>query len=159
MRSRARLLAVGLALAGAGSARAQNAICDIPIVQALHDGDDGRAPVVDPQINRLRPYLLRQPFTSWREFKLLDRQELDIPLHDSRDFPLPNERKATLTFQEHSDGPGDHRLTLRLTINDPKKHGRMLDTTYVIDEGGVVLHVGQRYQGGILILGISCKTH
>jgi hypothetical protein len=46
-----------------------------------------------------------------------------------------------------------------MTIDDPKKHSRMLDTTFKLDEGGVVLHVGQHYQGGVLILGVSCKTH
>ena len=34
----------------------------------------------------------------------------------------------------------------------------MLDTTFVLDEGGVVLLVGQKHQGGVLIIGVSCKT-
>jgi hypothetical protein len=143
-----------------GAAHAQEkAVCEVPIVQALHNGDDGREPVIDPKIDRLRPYLSKQPFIAWREFKLLDRKDLEVPLHGSRSFTLPNGREAELSFQEHSAGPGDHRLKLRLSIDDPKKKSRMIDTIFVLDEGGVVLQVGQPYQNGILILGVSCKTH
>jgi hypothetical protein len=50
-------------------------------------------------------------------------------------------------------------MRLRLVIDDKAKKGKMIDTTFVLDEGGVVLQGGQKYQGGILVLGISCKTH
>ncbi len=146
-----------VAVAG-GAARADTATCDVPIVHALHNGDDGRAPEIDPQINMLRPYLQKAPFTAWREFKLLDRKELSIPEGGSQTFVLPNGRDATLTFVSHSAGPGDHRMRLKLAIDDKVKK-KMLDTTFVLDEGGVVLHVGQKHQGGILVLAVSCKTH
>ena len=152
-------LAMATVLVGGAAHAQETAVCDVPIVQAMHNGDDGREPAIDPKIDRLRPYLLKAPFTAWRDFKLVDRKELNVPLHGSRTFTLPNGRDAALTFQEHSAGPGDHRLTLRLTIDDPKKKSRMVDTTFVLDEGGVVLQVGQHYQGGVLILGVSCKTH
>jgi hypothetical protein len=147
-----------LALGGATSAHAENAVCDVPMIQALHNGDDGREPVIDPKIVKLRPYLMRAPFIAWREFKLVDRKEVEVPLHETRTFALPNNREGALTFQEHSSGPGDHRLTLRMTIDDPIKK-RMVDTTFILDEGGVVLHGGQRYNGGTLILAVSCRTH
>jgi hypothetical protein len=153
------MLAAALpALLGRSSpARAEVATCEIPVIQALHNGDDGKAPSIDPDIRRLKPYLLRAPFTAWREFKLIDRKELTIPLTGSGDFDLPNGRKAQLSFLEHMLGPGDHRMRLHLTIDE---HGKkVLDTTFVLDEGGVVLHAGQRYQGGILVLGVTCKTH
>jgi hypothetical protein len=138
-------------------AHAEVATCDVPIIQALHNGDDGKAPTIDPDIRRLKPFLQRAPFTAWREFKLLDRKELTIPLAGSGDFDLPNGRKAILTFIDHTLGPGDHRMRLHLTIDD---HGKkMLDTTFVLDEGGVVLHAGQPFHGGILVVGVSCKTH
>jgi hypothetical protein len=152
-------LAMATMLSGGLATAQEKAVCEVPIVQALHNGDDGREPTIDPKIDRLRPYLLRAPFIAWRDFKLIERKDLEVPLHGAQSFTLPNGRDATLAFQEHSSGPGDHRLTLRLSIDDPKKKSRMLDTTFVLDEGGVVLHVGQHYQGGILILGVSCKTH
>jgi hypothetical protein len=150
---------LALSSLGGGVARAESASCEIPIVHAMHNGDDGRAPEIDPQINKLRPYLLKAPFTAWREFKLLGRPELTIPQHGSQSFELPNGRTASLTFIGHSSGPGDHRLRLRLLIEDKSKKDKMVDTTFVLDEGGFVLHVGQRYEGGILILAVSCKTH
>ncbi len=153
--------AVALALSawGGGVARAESASCEIPIVHALHNGDDGKEPEVDSQINKLRPYLLKAPFTAWREFKLLERRELEVAEHGTQSFELPNGRQVSLTFIGHTAGPGDHRLRLKLVIEDKSKKSKMVDTTFVLDEGGFVLQVGQRYEGGILILAVTCKTH
>lgn len=150
---------LALSIAGGGVARAESASCEIPIVHAMHNGDDGQAPAIDPQINKLRPYLLKAPFTAYQDFKLLERRELTVPEHGSQSFELPNGRQATLSFLGHSSGPGDHRLRLKLVIDDKNKKSKMVDTTFVLDEGGFVLQVGQRYEGGVLILGVSCKTH
>lgn len=145
---------------GGGAARAQTtAACDLPIIHALHNGDDGRAPTVDERIQRLKPYLQRAPFTAWRDFRLLDRKELRVAEKGSSSFTLPNGREATLTFLDHTDGPGDHRLRLQMKIEDRSRGTKMLDTTFVLDEGGVVLLVGQKFESGILVLGVSCKTH
>ena len=159
MRVWAASLAMAAGLSAGGVARAESAQCDVPVIQALHNGDDGKAPTIDPEIKRLKPYLERAPFTAWREFKLIDRKDLTIAERSSTSFALPNGREATLTFVEHLSGPGDHRMRLKLVIDDKSKKGRMLDTTFVLDEGGVAMQVGQKYQGGLLILGISCKTH
>ena len=159
MRVWAASLGLVAGLSVGGIARAQSAQCDVPVIHALHNGDDGKAPVIDPQINRLKSYLEKAPFTAWREFKLLDRKELTIPEKGSSSFALPNGREAILSFVEHSAGPGDHRMRLKLVIDDKNKKGKMLDTTFVLDEGGVVLQVGQKYEGGLLIIGVSCKTH
>ncbi|HWE28134.1 MAG TPA: hypothetical protein VHB97_09040 [Polyangia bacterium] len=159
MRSWAASLALAASVSAVGVAHAESAECDVPVIHASRNGDDGKAPVIDPTINRLKPYFERAPFTAWGEFKLLDRKELTIPVNGSSSFALPNGREATLSFVEHSTGPGDHRMRLRLAIDDKNKKGKMLDTTFVLDEGGVVLQVGQKYQGGVLVIGVSCKTH
>jgi hypothetical protein len=161
-RATARLVLLTVLLLGVGRARAaETAVCEVPIIHALRNGDDGRAPTIDPRIERLKPYLLKAPFTAWGEFKLLDRKELPMALHESAQFQLPNGREATLTFLAHSSGPGDdhHRMRLRLAIDDKAKGHKLLDTTFVLDEGGVVLQVGQHYQSGVLVLAVSCKTH
>lgn len=159
MRVWATSLALAAGLLAGGIARADSAVCDVPVIHALHNGDDGKAPTIDPQINRLKPYLERAPFTAWRDFKLLDRKDLTIAEHSSASFMLPNGREATLTFVQHVAGPGDHRMRLKLVLDDKNKKSKMLDTTFVLDEGGVAMQVGQKYEGGLLILGISCKTH
>jgi hypothetical protein len=153
------MVAFALVAGLGGVAHAQAASCDVPIIQALHNGDDGRAPTIDERIQRLKPYLQKAPFTAWRDFKLVDRKELNVPEKGSSSFMLPNGREATLTFLSHSVEPGDHRMRLQMKIEDKSKGTKMLDTTFVLDEGGVVLLVGQKFESGVLVLGVSCKTH
>jgi hypothetical protein len=138
-----------------GVARADTATCEVPMIHALPGGG---ATQIDPKIDKLKPYLSRPPFTAWHDFKLLDRKEMTMQENGSSQFMLPNQRQATLTFLGHTSGPGEHRIRLRLVIDHPEKHHRVIDTTYVVDEGGVVLHVGQKHDNGVLVLGISCKT-
>ncbi len=159
MRGWASLVLAFVVSAAGGVARAESAQCDVPVIHAFRNGDDGKAPVIDPGINRLKPYFEKAPFTAWGEFKLVDRRDLTIPVGGTASFALPNGREATLAFIEHLAGPGDHRMRLKLVIDDRAKKNKMLDTTFVLDEGGVVLQVGQKYQGGVLIVGVSCKTH
>ena len=154
------LAAAVMVSVAAGSAQAQpTASCDVPIIHAQHNGDDGRAPTIDDRIQRLKPYLQKAPFTAWRDFKLLDRKELRVGEKSSQSFTLPNGREATLTFLDHTEGPGDHRLRLQMKIEDKQKATKMVDTTFVLDEGGVVLLVGQKHDNGVLVLGVSCRTH
>lgn len=109
---------------------------------------------IDPRIDRLRPNLLKPPFTAWREFVLLDKRTLDLQPKVPQQVPLPNGKIASLTFLEHLpaiDGK-HHRVRMQLQIDGPRK----LDTVFVVHEGGVVLQAGQHYQGGLLVLGTSC---
>ncbi|HXU67724.1 MAG TPA: hypothetical protein VN947_00270 [Polyangia bacterium] len=149
------ILGAALLLAG-GAARAETATCDIPIIHALPGGSNG--PQIDPKIDRLRSYFSQPPFTAWHDFKLLDRKTLTLQENQPVQFEMPNSRPATITFLGHTPGPGEHRMRLRLWIDHPEKHHRTIDTTFVLDEGGVVLHVGQKHEGGVLILAVSCKT-
>ena len=142
-------------LVGVGArARADepSANCSVRMIQALHEGAG-----IDPKITTLRPYLEKAPFTAWKQFKLLDEKELVLAPHASSSFALPNGREGTLSYVDHFVAKdGDHRLRLQLTILDGKK--KMLATTFVLDEGGVVLQAGQKLDTGLLILGFSCKT-
>ena len=157
MRAFTSSVALCAMLLAGGAARAQSATCDVPVIQASHGHEQG-SPTIDSQINRLKPYLEKAPFTAWHEFKLLDRKDLTVQEKATSSFTLPNGREASLTFLGHTSGPGDHRMRLKLVVEDKGKAEKMLDTTFVLDEGGVVLLVGQKHQGGVLILGVSCKT-
>lgn len=145
------------AMLGGGVARADTAQCEIPIIHALPGGSAKTE--LDPQINLLRPYLTRPPFTAWHQFKQLDRKVLTIEENGSQTFVMPNGRSATLTFLGHTPEAPHHRMRLKLDIEHRQKNHRDLATTFTLDEGGVVLHVGQQHEGGVLILGITCKTH
>lgn len=150
------VLGFAVALLAGGVARADQASCEVPIIHAL-PGGSAKAEI-DPQIGALRTYLTRPPFTAWHQFKLLDRKTLSIPEGGSQSFMMPNGRQSTLTFVGHTGGPGEHRMRLKLEIEHAEKKHKDLATTFVLDEGGVVLHAGEQHEGGILILGISCKT-
>jgi hypothetical protein len=138
-----------------GAARAESATCDVPIVHALPGAG---ATQIDPKIDQLRPYLSKAPFTAWHDFRLLDRKQLTLQEGGAATFMMPDKRPATLTFLGHTAGPGEHRMRLRLVIEHPEKQHKVLDTTFVLDEGGVVLNVGHRHDNGVLILAVSCKT-
>jgi hypothetical protein len=154
------LLALALASMAADSAAAvETARCDVPIIHAIR-GDQQKPQTIDPRIDRLKPFFEKEPFIAWREFKLLDRKELQFNGAGESKFTLPNGREATLSFVEHMRGvePSDHRMRLRLQIDGKTKSQRILDTTFVLEEGGVILQGGQHYQNGVLVVAISCKT-
>jgi hypothetical protein len=141
-----------IGLAGAVAADEPPAKCELRVIHALKEGSG-----IDPRITRLRPYLERAPFTAWHQFKMLDDKQLEIQPHGAAEFELPNGRKGTLTYVDHSlAADGDHRLRLNLVLDKAGKH--VINTTFVLDEGGVVMHAGQKYQNGLLIIGLSCKT-
>jgi hypothetical protein len=155
------LVVAGMAAAEGRAQAVETARCEVPIIHAVR-GDQAKPQQFDPAITRFKTFFEKEPFTAWREFKLIDRKELQFNGTGESKFMLPNGREATLSFVEHIRGmdASDHRMRLRLQIeskNKDKGH-RMLDTTFVLEEGGVVLQGGQHYQGGVLVLAISCKT-
>jgi hypothetical protein len=155
-----RLVAAwGLLVASLGGSAwaAETATCDVPVIKAS-PGDASKPPQLDPQIDRLKPYLTKAPFTAWHEFKLMDANHIQVPEKGSTSFELANGRKATLTFFGHANGADEHRLRLRLVVEHPEKNHRVLDTTFILDEGGVMLHAGQQKQTGMWIVAVSCKT-
>jgi hypothetical protein len=138
----------------AAAARAgESASCEVPIIQAFDHGEG-----IDPQIVRLRPYLQKPPFTAWKSFKLLASHKMTLSPKESTAFDLPGGRRATLTFVEHdlSATHGHHHMRLNLLVKEGER--TVLDTSLALEEGGVVLHASNRHQGGLIIIGVSCKT-
>lgn len=144
------------AMPARGDEPAPAAKCAVRTIHALKEGSGGAGATIDPRISGLRAYLEKPPFTSWKAFRLLDDKEVMLQPHGSSPFELPNGRHGSLTYLDHLIGDGEHRMRLQLTLSDGTK--KVLNTTFVLDEGGVVLQAGQRYQNGLLILGISCQT-
>lgn len=149
------MVAFGAGLLAAGPARADNktpatADCSVRMIDAFHEPGG-----VDSRITVLRPYLERAPFTAWRSFRLVEEKNITIAHETTQKFALPNGSQAALTFVQHLLRPdGKHRLRLRLEIE--KSGQKVLDTTFVLDEGGVVLQAGQKHGRGLLVLGFSC---
>ncbi len=149
-----RLLAtVALVVAASARAEAPNADCSIRVVHARSTGEG-----MDPRITRLRALLQKPPFTEWKRFDLLSQQELTLKLGTPMTTALPNGKRASLTYVHHDKSEhGPHRLELRIQIGEGAK--QLLDTSLVIDAGGVAIQAGQKHQDGMLILGFTCDVH
>jgi hypothetical protein len=148
---RASLLLSALLWGVPARAEPPNATCEIRVVHALPGGKD-----IDARLARFRSHLERPPFTAWGTFKLLDEKDVVLALGKPAKMSLPTGKTATLTYVEHqqrADGP--HRLEMRLQIEGDRR----IDTSFVLDAGGVVLQAGQKYKDGVLALGFSCDVH
>lgn len=147
-------LAVTLALAGGalGEERpAPAARCTLRVVHAL-PADGG----LDPRLDPLRRRLSRPPFSFWKTFQLLSAQEQEIQPESSVEYPLPDGRKARLTYAEHDETPGGkHVVRGSLELEGARSRSR---TMFALDEGGLFLVAGQRHGAGILIYALSCQT-
>ena len=155
-------LGVLLSLTLGAGARADEFRCSIRVIHAVDDPPAvaGQPPPqlrIDPQIDKLRPFLTRPPFTAWHEFVMLNKETFDLKPNEPHAFTLPNGKPAALSFVEHlPDEKGrPHRVRMRLQMGDPAR--RSLNAVFVVDEGGIVLQAGQRYKHGIMILGTSCE--
>lgn len=143
-----------LTVVSAARADEPNAKCSLRVIKAHHDGA-----FVDPRITQLRPFLEREPFDDWKNFKLLSAKDMVLSPKGSDTEALPNGRTATFTYVEHQLGPdGKHRVKLRLEID----HGTKKETNLVftLDEGGTFLQAAQKKQTKdteMLILGLSCE--
>ena len=127
----------------------QGADCEVRVIQALHQGRG-----MDPRIDRLRPYLEQPPFTAWSRFVLVDVKRLHLDQGGTGTFKLPNGNEVSLHYLEHVIGKDTHRLRLRMQVQ--RQNQKALDTTFVLDENGMVLQAGQRFGSGMLVLGLSC---
>ncbi len=131
-----------------------DAKCSVRIIDAKHDG-----PFLDPNITVLRPFLEREPFDDWKNFKLVTAKEFALAIKASHSEMLPNGRKATITYVGHLLNPqGKHRVKLQLEIDHGAK--KEVNTQLTLDEGGVFLQAAQKKltkETEMLILGISCE--
>jgi len=144
------LASVSLTLVGPSVARAdEQPSCGVKVILATHEGTG-----VDPKIVRLKHYLAKEPFTSYKSFQLLDDKRWSMRPSVAEKMKLPNGKELALTYLDSAKGPNGTRLRLRLEIGDDSK--KVLNTTFALDEGAYVLQAGQRHGDGLLILGVSC---
>jgi len=154
-------------VAGAAHAEGTHPTCTIRVIHAgdpiLSTAGSEPAPKIDPRIDRLRPYLLRPPFTAWREFQLLDSKTLELQPQVPSSFTLPNGKVVALTFLEHLPDAGRKRHRVRVQLEISGSHtgqngpsASSLKTVFVVEEGGLVLQAGQPHRHGMLVVGTSC---
>jgi hypothetical protein len=108
---------------------------------------------IDGQLAFLQHQLQQPPLSSFG-FKLLARHDVVIKRSAPASFPVPGDHAGVLSYQGWTEGP-KRRVRVRLTLKDGS--ARLLDTNYLIDNGGTILHGGIKHGEGILFLAITCR--
>ncbi len=127
------------------------ALCSVRVIHATANGTD-----FDARLEPLRPQLKGQAFQSFTRFALLKQHELSIAGGSSQSFEVPGEHQGVLSYEGRVDAGGKQRLRLRLEIQDGK--AKLLSTKFVINDGGTVMQAGLKYDKGVLVLGITCRS-
>jgi hypothetical protein len=130
---------------------AGKAVCSVRVIHATAVGTD-----FDARLEPLRPQLKGQAFQSFTHFALLKQHELSIAGGATQSFDMPGEHQGVLAYEGRADASGKHRLRLRLEIQDGK--AKLLSTKFVINDGGTVMQAGLKYDKGVLVLGITCRS-
>ena len=128
------------------------ATCVFKTVHALPGGDGS----MDPAINMLREDLRRPPFTAWKTFHVLGREERQLARGASATFSTPDGKTAELRYDGHVDRGTRHAIKAVLSMQGAKSAAR---TSLTLDEGGHFVVAGHKYQGGILIYAVTCRSH
>jgi hypothetical protein len=128
------------------------AACAVDIIHARADGDGS----IDPQLAGLAEDLKKPPFTSWKTFKRIDRKDAQLAEGASASFGTPGGGSGSLTYAGHLQrGGGRHAIKVVLDVPGGASNTR---SHFTIDEGGHMMVAGLKYQGGILIYAVSCRT-
>jgi hypothetical protein len=125
-------------------------------VIVLHGLNTGEG--IDPRIGDL-PQLKQPPFSSYNTYKLLDRVQLPLARAQSREHPLPDKGKLkvhlTDVMEEKIAGKKPEvRYVLEASINKPGGREFLPVLKVKARPGEIFFVAGQKYKGGILVLGI-----
>lgn len=114
---------------------------------------------IDKRLNPLRKQLAKDPFSAFRTMKLLKAVDLDLPQSVTKQVKLPTGKILKLTFKEKLLARKDQlKLRLHLSITPPKKKGYLPGTLFTIANRGTLLQAGDKHNGGILVVGITCQA-
>jgi len=139
---------------GADKPGAQAAVkvinADVMTIQATQT--DGGA-FIDPLIGSM-PQLSKPPFSSYNNYRLLDRKSLPLEPGKSANYPLVNSRVLQVTYMEET---ADKRHLVSAAINQPggKAFLKLLEVKAASNETFFV--AGQVYKGGSLVLAITMR--
>lgn len=159
LRGRAALIAASLGSASALAAPAMAAerdpvVCD---VRSIHGS--GKAGAEDKRLAFLHKQLAKPPFSAYKSFKLLGLAQLDLEQGKRQQLMLPTKKVLRLSFKERILGPKqDVRLRMHLSITPPRALGFLPGTLFTIADRGTLLVAGDPYDGGTLIVGITCRS-
>jgi hypothetical protein len=157
--ARAFLIAAICALALAlvpESARADGDTAACRIFEIRASNDEGP---IDRDLKPLERKLKRPPFSSWKKFELLKRQDRTLARNTSVNLKLVPGGRLSLLFRDLTREQGKKpRLRLTFTLDD-KGGKRKLDGTINLDSGDHYLIGGDELaDGGTYILAIGCQA-
>lgn len=126
------------------------AACSVRVIHAQREGS-----TFDPQLETLRPQLTKPPLSAWPSFRLIKQHELTLHGKEPGVFELPGGHEGQLGFQGKVETPNKKRLRLHLEIHDGT--AKILSTVFVVNDGGTVLQAGLKHEGGLVVLGVTCR--
>ena len=120
-------------------------------VVVLHGSNDGKG--IDPRIGKL-PQLEQPPFSSYDSYQLLKRSKLALKGDKPASMKLPDNGNFQLELKEVK---GKKRYVLRASII--KADGKTFLPSMKVNarSGDIFFIAGQKYKGGIMVLGIRVK--
>jgi hypothetical protein len=114
---------------------------------------------IDKRLSFIRRELSRPQFSAYKTIKLLEAKEMEVPQGGQKQLTLPTGKILKLTFKERLLGRKDRiRLRLHLSITPPNEKRYLPGTLLTIANRGTLLVAGDKHQGGMLIVGITCQA-
>lgn len=113
---------------------------------------------IDKRLKLLAKQLAHPPFSAYTSLRLLEAKEMSIAQGGLAKAMLPTKKQLKLRFKEKLLVDGKVRLRMHLSITPPKAKEFLPGTLFTIADGGTLLVAGDSYQGGTLIVGITCRS-
>ncbi|MEZ4443479.1 MAG: hypothetical protein R3B72_30690 [Polyangiaceae bacterium] len=123
-------------------------------VLVLHGTNDGKG--IDPQIGDV-PQLKEPPFSAYDSYKLLERGDLDLEPGKRAQKQLPTKAKLEVQLHAVEDGKKGKRYALEASITSEAGKPVLPGVKWSASAGEYMFIAGQKYEGGILVLGIRVK--
>jgi hypothetical protein len=122
------------------------------VIVLLASQAEGGARSVDPAIGSL-PQLSKPPFNAYGQWKLLDRQTVSLERNKATTVALAEGRTLELTYSELA---ADKRFRVAAALLKGDKPGVQKVNVVAAAQEPFFL-AGQKFQGGILFIGITLK--
>jgi hypothetical protein len=132
-------------------AKAATAKAEIVVLHATNDKTG-----IDPKIGKM-PELQKPPFSSYDSYKLLTREEVALARGQAKQHKLPDDGQLAVTLKEivaPAKPTEPTRFSVSATIQKPGGKSFLPALDVSAKKGEIFFVAGQRYKGGILVIGI-----
>jgi hypothetical protein len=147
------VLAVGGAVLGAPTvvrAATERVDCKVHAVHLTKEGN-GKIP---KNLKFIEEQLKDDQFAAYKGFRLLDAKTLKLELNKPGTTKMKSGHATRLKLL----GAEQKRLKLHATLTSPARTKPLISAEYVIEDKGVLMMGGFKYQGGRLLFAIQCAS-